>query len=112
MAGGILMMVLCCARKSFRSSLGEAAEGRVRVCVGGDLGSKFEMEANYLNHPLFESLLRAYSEEEFGFSYVGALRIPCEVGLFRYLIYLLETGDPSAHYMELSDLVTRYRAAK
>lgn len=74
--------------------------------------NKFEVEANYLNHPLFEGLLRAYTEEEFGYSYVGALRIPCEVGLFLFLVYLLETADPSAHYMELSDLVSRYRAAK
>ncbi|KAI4389681.1 hypothetical protein MLD38_001882 [Melastoma candidum] len=94
MGGGILKKVLCCGRKSFSSSSGEVAEGHVKVRVGGDLGSKFEMMVNYLNHPLFESLLRAYSEEEFGFSYAGALRIPCEVGLFRYLIYLLETGGP------------------
>ncbi|KAF8022421.1 hypothetical protein BT93_F0064 [Corymbia citriodora subsp. variegata] len=74
----------CCGAKSFASVDAEEAvvpEGRVPVYVGKDAPCKFEMEANYLNHPLFENLLRL-SEEEFGYSYDGALRIACEIDLF------------------------------
>ncbi|PRQ19493.1 putative small auxin-up RNA [Rosa chinensis] len=55
--------------------------GQVRVCVGRDIDMmcKFEMEANYLNYPLFQSLLDLSAEQEFGYSYDGALRIGCDV---------------------------------
>ncbi|KAK3425162.1 hypothetical protein EUGRSUZ_F01960 [Eucalyptus grandis] len=86
----------CCGAKSFASVDAEEAavpEGHVRVYVGKDAPCKFEMEANYLNHPLFENLLRL-SEEEFGYSYDGALRIACEVDLFQYLVHLLRPATP------------------
>lgn len=70
---GIVRKLWCCGAKSFPSD-SEAEEGHVRVFVGKDMQFKFEMEANYLN--LFENLLKL-SEEEFGFSYDGALRIAC-----------------------------------
>ncbi|KAK4804136.1 hypothetical protein SAY86_003953 [Trapa natans] len=108
----------CCGAKGFRPpSPGyhhEVPEGHVRVCVGkvdDDILCVFEMEANYLNHPLFESLLRL-SEEELGFSYSGALRIACEIDLFRYVVHLLETSNPLAHYMELSDIVSRFSGSR
>ncbi|KAL6183943.1 hypothetical protein ACLB2K_045353 [Fragaria x ananassa] len=84
--------------------------GQVRVYVGRDfdLMCKFEMEANYLNHPLFQSLLELSAEQEFGYSYDGALRIACDVNLFFHLLRLLETRNPSAHYMELSDLISKF----
>lgn len=109
----IVKKMWCCGAKGFRSSPGELPEGHVRVCVGkdDDILCEFEMEANYLNHPLFESLLRL-SEEEFGFSYRGALRIACEIDLFRYVVHQLETSNPSAHYMELSDLVSKFSGSK
>ncbi|XP_062028671.1 uncharacterized protein LOC133744606 [Rosa rugosa] len=84
--------------------------GQVRVYVGRDIDMmcKFEMEANYLNHPLFQSLLDLSAEQEFGYFYNGALRIGCDVDLFHYLLGLLETSNPSAHYMELSDLISKF----
>ncbi|KAL3734500.1 auxin-induced protein 6B [Eucalyptus grandis] len=103
----------CCGAKSFASVDAEEAavpEGHVRVYVGKDAPCKFEMEANYLNHPLFENLLRL-SEEEFGYSYDGALRIACEVDLFQYLVHLLKTSNPTAHYMELPDLISKFHTS-
>lgn len=111
MRSGIVKKLLCCGAKSFPSdSDAVPAEGHVRVNVGKDIVCKFEMEANYLNHPLFENLLRL-SEEEFGYSYDGALRIACEIDLFQYLLHLLKTSNPSAHYMELPDLVSKFYSA-
>ncbi|XP_030517680.2 auxin-responsive protein SAUR22-like [Rhodamnia argentea] len=105
----LVKKMLCCGAKSFASVDTEVAavpEGRVRVYVGKDVPCKLEMEANYLNHPLFENLLRL-SEEEFGYSYDGALRIACEIDLFQQLIHLLKTSNPTAHYMELPDLISK-----
>ncbi|PKI54713.1 hypothetical protein CRG98_024913 [Punica granatum] len=106
----------CCGAKGFRTSDPEpevVPEGHVRVYVGKDedIMCKFEMEANYLNHPLFESLLRL-SKEEFGYSYEGALRIACEIDLFQYVVHLLDTSKPSAHYMELADLMSKFSGTK
>lgn len=110
MRSSIVKKLLCCGAKSFpsESSSDDAVpEGHVRVNVGKDIVCKFEMEANYLNHPLFENLLRL-SEEEFGYSYDGALRIVCDIDLFQYLLHLLKTSNPSAHYMELPDLISKF----
>ncbi|GLU00169.1 hypothetical protein SLE2022_175550 [Rubroshorea leprosula] len=109
--GGIVKKIWCCGAKSFPSSeVEDVPEGHVRVYVGKDIKCKFEMEANFLNHPLFESLLRL-SEEEFGYSYDGALRIACEIDLFQYLVHLLKTSNPSVHYMDLSDLISKFYAS-
>ncbi|XP_010533409.1 PREDICTED: auxin-induced protein 6B-like [Tarenaya hassleriana] len=100
--------LLCCGAKSFaKTAIPE--EGRVRVYVGNDRDTqcKLEMEADFLNHPLFEDLLRL-SEEEFGFSYNGALRISCEIDVFMYLTHLLKSGDPSVHYIDLHDLISKF----
>lgn len=85
-------------------------KGHVRVVVGRGESkevAEFEMEAHYLNHPLLEKLL-SLTGEEYGYSYKGALRIACDVRLFRYLIQLLNTRNPSAHYMDLPDLVANF----
>jgi SAUR family protein len=105
----IVKKLLCCGAKSFPSDSDAVPEGRVRVNIIGkdDIVCKFEMETNYLNHPLFENLLRL-SEEEFGYSYDGALRIACEIDLFQYLLHLLKTSNSSAHYMQLPDLVSKF----
>ncbi|KAL6178851.1 hypothetical protein ACLB2K_050368 [Fragaria x ananassa] len=75
--------------------------GQVRVYVGRDIDvtCKFEMEANYLKHPLFQSLLELSAEQEFGYSSDGALRIACDIELFHFLLHLLETNNPYAHYI-------------
>ncbi|KAF9601721.1 hypothetical protein IFM89_022708 [Coptis chinensis] len=101
----LLKKIMCCGMKSFPSA--DLPEGRVRVYVGKDVPCKFELEANYLNHPLFENLLEL-SVDEFGYSYNGALRIACDIDLFQYLLELLNSRNPSAHYMELQDLITKF----
>ncbi|KAI3418074.1 uncharacterized protein J3R85_013928 [Psidium guajava] len=88
MVSSTVKKLWCCG-----ATTSDAPEGRVPVRVGGhgDLLRKFEVEVSHLNHPLFQDLLRC-SEEEFGFSYDGALRIACEVGVFRYLLRLLNAS--------------------
>lgn len=92
----------CCGAKGFisesemmrRDAEEETArEGYIRVYVGKEFEWKVEMEASLLNHPLFEDLLRL-SEEEFGLSYGGALRIPCDIHLFDHILHLLNTTAP------------------
>ncbi|KDP36707.1 hypothetical protein JCGZ_07998 [Jatropha curcas] len=121
MRSGIVRKLWCCGAKGFSISESERSssssspidvpEGHIRVYVGKDVEfqCKLEMEANYLNHPLFEDLLRI-SHEEFGYSYDGALRIACDIHLFQYLIHLLKTGNPSVHYMQLSDLISNFHS--
>ncbi|RZC54652.1 hypothetical protein C5167_013504 [Papaver somniferum] len=101
--------ILCCGLKNSSSkSANQLPQGHVRVYVGKEeFPCKFEVEANYLNHPLFENLLQL-SVEEFGYSYNGALRIACEIDLFKYLLDLLKSRNPVAHYMELQDLISKF----
>ncbi|CAF2041119.1 hypothetical protein BRARA_I01732 [Brassica rapa] len=91
---GMVKKLLCGGSKNFASSRTSALpeEGKVRVYVGKDKESqcKLEVEANLLNHPMFEDLLRL-SEEEYGHSYEGALRIACDIDVFINLINLLKT---------------------
>ncbi|KAK6245963.1 hypothetical protein QUC31_000745 [Theobroma cacao] len=107
---GILKKLFCCGAKRLATDQADVPEGHVRVYVGKDIQCKFELEANFLNHPLFESLLRL-SEQEFGYSYDGALRLACETDLFLYLVHLLKTSNPSAHYMDLADLISKFYAS-
>ncbi|XP_048130575.1 auxin-induced protein 15A [Rhodamnia argentea] len=88
MVSSIVKKLRCCG-----ATTPDAPKGRVPIRVGrhGDLLCKFDVEASHLSHPLFQDLLRS-SEEEFGFSYDGALRIPCEVGVFRCLLRLLNAS--------------------
>ncbi|KAK1305518.1 hypothetical protein QJS10_CPA10g00017 [Acorus calamus] len=115
---GLLKKLLSCGARSFPPSDDDDDDelpecGRIRVCVGKEeeeeLMMKMEVEANYLNHPLFEDLLRM-SVEQYGYSYKGALRIPCETGLFLLLKEMLDTRNPSAHYMGLQDLISKYHS--
>ncbi|OVA11537.1 Auxin-induced protein [Macleaya cordata] len=102
------IMLLCCGlKKSSRSSSDCVPKGHVRVYVGKEVPCKFEIEANYLNHPLFQNLLQL-SVEEFGYSYNGALRIACDIHLFKFLLDLLKSRNPCAHYMELQDLISKF----
>ncbi|XP_008796457.2 auxin-induced protein X10A [Phoenix dactylifera] len=106
---GLVKKLLFCGAKSLATT--ELPEGRIWVCVGRDeKAQRFELEANYLNHPLFEDLLRL-SAPEFGYSYEGALRIACETDLFLHLLDLLRSSNPSVHYMELRDLMDKFHAS-
>ncbi|KAK9109625.1 hypothetical protein Sjap_017685 [Stephania japonica] len=93
--------------KGFHSYL--PIRGHIRVCVGKSTNvlCNFDLEANYLNHPLFVALL-GLSGEELGYSYEGALRITCEIDLFEYLLDLLESRNPLVNYMELPDLISEF----
>lgn len=109
---GLMRKLVWCGKSSVshRSSKSESVrEGHIRVVVGKvETEVVFlEMEANYLNHPLLEKLL-SLTGEEYGYSYKGALRIACDIHLFRYLLQLLSTGNPSAHYMDLPDLISNF----
>lgn len=107
---GLVKKLLFCGAKSFPIT-SELPEGHIWVCVGTDeKAQRFELDANYLNHPLFEELLRL-SVPEFGYSYEGALRIASETDLFLHLLDLLTSSNPSVHYMELRDLKDRFYAS-
>ncbi|KAJ0964975.1 hypothetical protein J5N97_026113 [Dioscorea zingiberensis] len=107
---GLVKKLFFCGAKSFPSDV-ELPEGHIWVCVGMDHEGtqRFELEANYLNHPLFEDLLRL-SVQEFGYSYAGALRIACEIDLFLHILHLLRSSNPTVHYMELNDLMNSFHA--
>lgn len=60
-------------------------KGHIAVYVGeNDLQkNRFVVPISYLNHPLFQDLLRS-SEEEYGFDHpMGGLTIPCSEGAFK-----------------------------
>ncbi|KAL1194026.1 Auxin-responsive protein SAUR71 [Cardamine amara subsp. amara] len=99
----VVKKLLCCGAKSFSQRTRLPEEGRVRVYVGNDRDTqcKLEMDAYFLSHPLFEDLLR-FSEEEFGYSYDGALRIACEIQVFMNLIQYLKSTCHSPYYMDAS----------
>ncbi|XP_064963559.1 auxin-induced protein X10A-like [Musa acuminata AAA Group] len=103
---GLVKKFLACGGRNFRSGL---PEGHIWVCVGTEAAAarRLEVEANYLNHPLLEDLLRL-SVPEFGYSYEGALRIACDIDFFLYLLDLLRSSDPAVHYMELRDLMAAF----
>ncbi|KAL8267797.1 hypothetical protein R6Q59_001595 [Mikania micrantha] len=61
--------------------------GHVAICVGSNF-RRFVVRATYLNHPIFQKLL-AEAEEEYGFSTIGTLRIPCEESEFEEILRFL-----------------------
>ncbi|XP_074355210.1 auxin-responsive protein SAUR15-like [Apium graveolens] len=108
----VLRKLLMCGKKSliFPSEVQSSVpEGRIRVVVGKAKSDEevVEIEAHYLNHPLLERLL-SLTREEYGYSYQGALRIACNIHLFRYLLHQLDGRNPSAHYMDLPHLILNF----
>lgn len=61
----------------------DVPKGFLAVYVGPE-HQRFVIPVFYLNHPLFEELLKGM-EEEFGYHQNGALLIPCEVSDFELL---------------------------
>ncbi|WOK95400.1 auxin-responsive protein SAUR71-like [Canna indica] len=104
----LVKKLLVCGGRNFPAGSG-LPEGHIWVCVGTEeeAAKRLEVEANYLNHRLFEDLLQL-SVPEFGYSYEGALRIACEIDFFLYLLDLLRSSDPSVHYVELRDLMASF----
>ncbi|KAL1815130.1 hypothetical protein DCAR_0519359 [Daucus carota subsp. sativus] len=108
----VLKKLFMCGKRSliFPSEVHSSVpEGRIRVVVGKSRSEEavVEMEAHYLNHPLMEKLL-SLTTEEYGYCYEGALRIACDIHLFRYLVEQLDGRNPSAHYMDLPDLIANF----
>nr|XP_043607121.1 auxin-responsive protein SAUR22-like [Erigeron canadensis] len=61
---------------------GDVPKGYLAVYVGEVQRKRFVVPLSYLNHPLFQDLLRR-SEEEFGFNHpMGGLTIPCHEEAF------------------------------
>ncbi|KAK8563044.1 hypothetical protein V6N13_018414 [Hibiscus sabdariffa] len=65
-------------------------KGHIAVYVGETRKKRFMIPISYLNHPLFEGLLKL-AEEEFGFDHpMGGLTIPCSEVYFISLSKLLK----------------------
>ncbi|CAH8306748.1 unnamed protein product [Eruca vesicaria subsp. sativa] len=65
--------------------------GHVAVAVGVNR-RRYVVRAKHLNHPIFRRLL-AEAEEEYGFSNVGPLAIPCDEWLFEEIIGVLNRSE-------------------
>ncbi|KAD4981975.1 hypothetical protein R6Q59_001594 [Mikania micrantha] len=63
--------------------------GHVAICVGSSF-RRFIVRATYLNHPIFQKLLKE-AEEEYGFSTIGPLTIPCEESEFEEILQFLSS---------------------
>ncbi|EOA18976.1 hypothetical protein CARUB_v10007614mg [Capsella rubella] len=67
--------------------------GHVAVTVGENR-RRYVVRAKHLNHPIFRRLL-AEAEEEYGFSNVGPLAIPCDESLFEDIIEIVSRSESS-----------------
>ncbi|KAI3732244.1 hypothetical protein L1987_63445 [Smallanthus sonchifolius] len=65
--------------------------GHVAICVGSNC-RRFIVRATYLNHPIFQKLLTE-AEEEYGFTNIGPLTIPCEESEFEEILRFLSRPE-------------------
>ncbi|KAE8709237.1 Auxin-responsive protein SAUR71 [Hibiscus syriacus] len=82
----------------------DVPSGHVAVCVGTGM-RRFIVRATYLNHPIFKRLL-LQTEEEYGFSNVGPLTIPCDESLFEEILRLVSRSNSPP--FSTSDDLQRY----
>ncbi|OIV89970.1 hypothetical protein TanjilG_10252 [Lupinus angustifolius] len=69
-----------------------APEGCFSVYVGPQM-QRFNIKAEYANHPLFKILLEE-AESEYGYNSQGPLALPCKVEIFyKVLAEMYEEGD-------------------
>ncbi|KAK9051947.1 hypothetical protein SSX86_028575 [Deinandra increscens subsp. villosa] len=85
---------------------GDVPAGHVAVCVGSNF-TRFVVRATYLNHPIFQKLLTE-AEEEYGFTNIGPLMIPCEESEFENILRFLSrpeicSNKKSGRYVNLED---------
>ncbi|KAK1319650.1 hypothetical protein QJS10_CPB04g00173 [Acorus calamus] len=66
-------------------------EGCCTVYVGPEK-ERFVIKTRYLNHPLFKMLLDE-AEMVYGFAVDGPLELPCEVELFRGVVWEVEADE-------------------
>lgn len=75
---GVVVPMMKKLQSSFFSGPKGVKQGHfVVIATEGCKPERFFIELGYLHHPDFVKLLKQ-AEEEFGFSQVGALAIPCE----------------------------------
>ncbi|KAL5788750.1 hypothetical protein ACOSP7_005699 [Xanthoceras sorbifolium] len=74
--------------------------GHVAVCVGAGC-RRFIVRATHLNHPIFKRLL-SQAEEEYGFSNVGPLTIPCDESTFEEILRAVSRSE-SGRFSTLED---------
>ncbi|KAG2244105.1 hypothetical protein Bca4012_022105 [Brassica carinata] len=67
--------------------------GHVAVTVGENR-RRYVVRAKHLNHPIFRRLL-AEAEEEYGFSNVGPLAIPCDESSFEEIMRVVTRSESS-----------------
>lgn len=81
-------------------------KGCMAVYVGseGEKLQRFVIPVVYVNHPLFEKLLKE-AEGEFGFEQKGTITIPCQVSDFQYVQGLI--GQQKRHHSHCIDLCFR-----
>lgn len=75
-----------CSKDEGHDSHKDVPKGCVAVYVGneGEKLQRFVIPVVYVNHPLFEKLLKE-AEEEYGFEQKGTITIPCQVSDFQYV---------------------------
>lgn len=81
----------------------DVPEGYLPVYVGLKELRRFVINASFLNHPIFAELLQK-SAQEYGYEQKGGLKIPCDVMLFEYIIFLLNNQESVAQTLRLSDM--------
>jgi len=76
----------------------DVPKGCVAVYVGseGEEQKRFVIPVMYINHPLFEKLLKE-AEEEYGFEQKGTIIIPCHVSDFQYVQSLIDEERHHSH---------------
>ncbi|KAH9329421.1 hypothetical protein KI387_001529, partial [Taxus chinensis] len=62
-------------------------QGFIAVYVGAER-KRFVIKTEHINHPLFRMLLDE-AEKEYGFQNLGPLTLPCEVSVFRRILWAL-----------------------
>ncbi|KAH9321996.1 hypothetical protein KI387_016635, partial [Taxus chinensis] len=71
---------------------GDVPKGCLAVYVGEgeeQQRQRFVIPVVYINHPLFEKLLKE-AEEEYGFEQKGTITIPCQVSHFQYVHNIID----------------------
>ncbi|KAG8056863.1 hypothetical protein GUJ93_ZPchr0002g24985 [Zizania palustris] len=69
----------------------DVPRGYCPVYVGPEQ-RRFVIPTRYLGHPVFRLLLEK-AAEEFGFRHEGALAIPCDTEIFKYILQCVEGHD-------------------
>ncbi|XP_073281045.1 auxin-responsive protein SAUR71-like [Primulina huaijiensis] len=91
--------------ESFRRRSGRGVpEGHFPVYVGDEM-ERFVVSADFLNHPIFVTLLNK-SAQEYGYEQKGVLRIPCHVFLFERVLEALHAGGEARDLTDLLNLLS------